>query len=247
MHRFFVPPQWIQGERVRLEGDVVHQITRVLRMSTGEVVALLDNSGKEYVARLTSVARDAVEASILSVDEEPEESPVSITLYQGILKGEKFEWVLQKGTELGVTAFVPLVCQRSVPQVGDGRATSRYPRWQRIVTEAAEQSGRRLLPQVGQPVSFEDACAGVEGSPGTSIIPWEGEQSAGLRSALRGMTCPHANVFIGPEGGFEDWEVAGARSCGVAPVSLGRRILRSETAAIAAVAAVMYQAGELGG
>ena len=249
MHRFFVHPACIDGERVSLEGGVARQISRVLRMSPGDEVVLLDNSGREYRVRLTSFNRDIVEGAVQCAREGEGETSISVTLYQGVLKGEKFEWVLQKGTELGVKTFVPLICRRSVPQGGDGWHISRYPRWQKIITEAAEQSGRCLLPQLRQPISFRDACKdacdGVQGSS-MSIIPWEQEKAGSLRRALEDMRSPRANIFIGPEGGFEEDEASYARSCGVLPVSLGKRVLRSETAGIATVAAVLYEAGELG-
>ena len=225
----------------------------MLRMSPGDQVVLLDNTGREHTVRLTSFSRDTVEGDVLTVVQGLGEPTVSITLYQGTLKGEKFQWVLQKGTELGVATFVPTVCRRSIQR---GRDTSRHERWTRIVTEAAEQSGRCRIPQILQPMPFQDACKRVEGS-GISIIPWEQEGATGLRSVLHPMPSssvgdgqsegePVVNVFIGPEGGFEEEEVEHARSCGVIPVSLGRRILRSETAAIAVVAAVLYDVGEMG-
>ena len=278
MHRFFVPPACITGDHVRLGGDVVRRVGRVLRMSPGDAITLLDNSGREYVVSLTRFSKDVVDGTVVSVEEGRSESQVKITLYQGMLKGEKIDWVLQKGTELGVTVFVPLICQRSVPQERGSWSTIRYVRWRKILTEAAEQSGRCLLPQLGQPMPFEDACNGIKGSTGTSIIPWEQEGANGLRSVL---SQPHmkrlnsgrhqmtptieaelpspssplppeegelkVNIFIGPEGGFEEREVDYARSCGAVPVSLGRRILRSETAGLVAVSAVLYEVGELGG
>ena len=246
MHRFFVSPGWIEGERARLEGDVARQVGRVLRMSPGDEIILLDNSGKEFRVRLTSFGRNKVEGAVVSIEEGPGESPVKVTLYQGTLKGEKFHWVLQKGTELGVTTFVPVICQRSIPQEQDSWPSNRFPRWRRIVTEAAEQSGRRLLPQLVQPMTFQEACEEVKGASGTSIIPWEWEGATSLRSAITGMRSSRVNIFIGSEGGFEEKEVSFARSCGVVPVSLGRHILRSETAGIATLAAVLYETGELG-
>ena len=253
MRRFFIPPHWIEAKHARLEGEVARQVSRVLRMSPGDEVVLLDNTGREYAVRPTSFSKDMVEGDVLSVVQGRGESLVSITLYQGTLKGEKFQWVLQKGTELGVATFVPIVCRRSIPR---GRDTSRHARWPRIVTEAAEQSGRCRLSQILEPMPFQDACRRVEGS-GISIIPWEQEGATGLRTVLhrtpppsmgegQGVGEPGINVFIVPEGGFDEEEVEQARSCGVVSVSLGRRILRSETAAIAVVAAVLYEAEEMG-
>ena len=229
-----------------MEGDVARQVVRVLRMSPGDEIILLDNSGSEYRVSLTGLNRDTVEGDVLSVANGRGEPSVHVTLYQGMLKGKGFQWVLQKGTEIGVTTFVPLICRRSVSQERHDRHSARYPRWDKIVAEAAEQSGRCLLPRVEPPISFEDACESTKGSSCVSLIPWELEEAADLRSALRGMESQQVNIFIGPEGGFEEQEVEYARSCGILSVSLGRRILRAETAAIATLAAVLYELGELG-
>ena len=245
MHRFFVPPTWIKGDLARLEGAVARQVRTVLRMSPGDELTVLDGTGREYLVRLTGFARDQVEGSVLSWGEGQGEARTKITLYQALLKGERFRWVLQKGTELGVAAFVPLICHRSILKPQDRGGTSlQYDRWCRIVTEAAEQSARSLLPQVRERMSFHNACDEIR-AHSTSIIPWEREGITGLRQVLRGNNAQHVNLFIGPEGGFEEEEVAYARDRGVIPVSLGRRVLRSETASIATVAAVLYEAGEL--
>ena len=243
--RFFVPPTWIDGERARLEGKLARQVSRVLRMAPGDEVTLLDNSGREFAVLLTQFDRDRVEGVVQAVSDTSTEPAVELTLYQALLKGERFEWVLQKGTELGVKAFVPVMCQRSIPTGQGGGHRLRDQRWRRIVTEAAEQSGRSLLPRLEEATPFNEACEATKGT-GLSLIPWEHEGTASLRPALQRASSSQINVFIGPEGGFEEIEVEYARSHGVLPVSLGRRILRSETAAIVTVASVLYEMGELG-
>ncbi len=246
MHRFFISHVGPIASQIHLEGEAAHRIGRVLRMSLDEGIVLFDGSGLEYRVRLDTIGRDHVEGEVLSIEEGSGEPETHITLYQGILKGEKFEWVLEKATELGVSALVPLLCHRSVPTKQERWPATRYPRWNKIIIEAAEQSGRSRLPQLYPPISFQEACQGIKGSD-LSIIPWEKEGSIGLRDSLEG-TAEGAtiHIFIGPEGGFEDQEVAYARSLGICPISLGRRILRSETASIATISAVLYQVGELG-
>ena len=246
MYRFFVPPSSIKGRRATMEGEVAHRVGRVLRMSPGDEIVLLDNSGDEYTVRLTGFTKDVVEGDVVSVDRASIETAIEITLYQGMVKGDKFQWVQQKGTELGVSNFVPLMCHRSIPKERASWRESRYPGWSKTVTEAAEQSRRCLLPELRPPMDFKDACEEAQGS-GLSIMPWEREGARGLRSALQGTRPNHVNIFIGPEGGFEEWEATYALSRGVVLVSLGKRILRSETAGIATVAAVQYEVGELGG
>ena len=245
MHRFFVPPEWIQGDRVLLRDAAAHQVSRVLRMSAGDEVAVLDGSGREYTVSLDEFARDGVEGRVLAVHEGDRDPGVNVVLHQGTLKGDRFQWVLQKGTELGVSAFVPVVCRRSVARHAAGGSGSRRRRWMAAITEAAEQCGARRLPDLLSPTPFMAACDGVDPSH-TSIIPWEEESATDLRRALERSSSRRVNLFIGPEGGFAPEEVEYARSRGIVPVSLGKRILRSETAAIAAVSAVLYHRGALG-
>jgi len=245
MHRFFVPPSWIDSKRANLEGEVAHQLIRVLRMSPGDQITLLDNSGKEYKVLLTQFMKDRVQGEVTDVEEGRNELPTELHLYQGILKGDRFEWVLQKGTELGVTTFVPMNCHRSVPLPSHRVESTRSTRWKKIITEAAEQSGRSRLPKLEAPLSFKDACDTVSSSS-ISLIPWEEELSASIRTALQGIGGRSVDLFIGPEGGFEEQEVAYACSRGITPVTMGGRILRSETAAIVAVTAVLYESGHLG-
>ena len=245
MHRFFVPPEWIDGDRATLSEATAHQIIHVLRMSPGDEIALLDGSGREYVVRLTSFSSDRVEGKAHAVLQDNTDQGLTVVLYQGTLKGDRFQWVLQKGTELGVSAFVPTVCRRSVARHSSTDKAGRHRRWMKIITEAAEQSGARLLPELRESTPFHEACDTVDPSH-TSIIPWEEEASVGLRQVLGDATSRRINLFIGPEGGFEPEEVEHARSRGIVAVSLGKRVLRSETAAIAAVSAVRYHLGELG-
>ena len=247
MHRFFVPADAIADGRARLEGNVARQIRTVLRMSPGDEIVLLDDSGREYTTRIADVGRDTVDTVVLATCEGHGEPHLKVSLYQGVLKGEKFEWVLQKATELGVSAFTPVVCARTVPRLDEGWVRDRSARHIRIITEAAEQSGRCLLPELRPPMSFANACDRASDSGALSIIPWERETSTGLRSVLERSALEAVNVFVGPEGGLEETEVEYARSRGILPVSLGDRLLRAETAAIAVVAALLYRAGELGG
>lgn len=248
MHRFFIPPTWIGGEQATLEGPVARQIAVVLRLAPGQGIILLDNSGREYKARLLEVAPHRVVAHIEGVDWGKGEPGVHLTLYQALLKGEKFPWVLQKGTEIGVSAFVPLLTQRSVPRWHAQQEKERLARWRRILQEAAEQAGRPRLPEVVAPLPFRQACSQARG---LALLPWEGEAYRDLHQALqegqkRIGEPPTIALFIGPEGGWTEDEVAYARDRGILPITLGRRILRAETAAIVASALVLFALGEMG-
>ena len=249
MHRFFVPPASLDGDAVTLEGSTAHQLFRVLRARAGDRIVVLDNSGWEHRVTLDEVGPTVARGTITDRMPSRGEPEARITLYQAVLKSDRFDFVLQKGTELGVSSFVPVYCARSVPrETGERRTTSRYPRWRRIITEAAEQSRRGRIPSLAPPVDFITACEIVQG---TAIIPWEEESETSLKSALgewnlHGSSSASLSVFTGPEGGFTSEEVEEARARGIAPVTLGRRTLRAETASIAALAAIMYELGELG-
>ena len=248
MHRFFVSPDSIDGDRFVLAGDLAHQLANVLRAGPGTQIILLDDSGWEHLVTLDRVSPSDVQGRITERTPSKGEPAIRITLYLALLKASKFDLVLQKGTELGVSEFVPVSCSRSVSKDVGGRAAGRYQRWRRIVTEAAEQSGRGRLPILKPIVDFSAACDAVE-EP--AVIPWEEESETGLKAALgrywqSGRANTAVSIFTGPEGGFTRQEVDYARARGIVPVSLGRRILRAETAPIATIAAILYEMGDLG-
>ena len=242
MHRFFIPPEWITPPTVRLQGQTARQIKTVLRMQVGDELVVLDNSGLEWRVKLTEVGKDVIEGRIVNQQSAQGEPIVQITLYQGTLKGQKFEWVLQKATELGVSRFVPVICERSVVNKVDA-LTKKYSRWQEIIREAAEQSRRGKLPVLETPVSLVDAVKQAQ-SNSLIIMPWEEANGASLKSILVQMKASHISVFIGPEGGFAEQEAALVREAGGAVVKIGPRILRAETAGLAVCAAILYEMGE---
>jgi len=186
------------------------------------------------------------------------EPRTQITLYQGLLAREKFEWVLQKCTEVGVTRFVPTVTERSIVRRPDTVTASRLSRWRRIITEAAEQSGRGRIPQLEAPVNFPDAVSGLGGfdrcligspqaaGPSLRELLRAGDIHTPKQSFCEGRTEPVVvALLIGPEGGFTDKEVQLAQASGASPISLGRRILRTETAAVVASALILHELEEL--
>jgi 16S rRNA (uracil1498-N3)-methyltransferase len=243
MKRFFVDPETLKGNMVELDPELSHRLTHVLRLRRGDRVMLLDGLGREYEAVLQEAGNFGVRAAIVSERPGLPEPEVGVVLYQSIMKGERFELLLEKGTELGVGKFVPLISERGVVRPR-GERVERMERWRRIVREAAEQCGRSRLPEVTTPVSLVEA---LESAEGLLLLPYEGEREVSLRQALREAGKPKTvSIFIGPEGGFAKDEVERVTESGVQAVSLGRRILRSETAGIAAAAAVMYEFGELG-
>ena len=245
MHRFFVPPSNIEGGRVTLTPDVARQLARVLRARAGDRIIVLDNSGYEYTVTLDSVTAQRSTGVITDRYLGEGETHLSITLYQGLMKADRFEYVLQKGTELGISRFVPIISERTVAR--NVASPNRLTRWWKIIREAAEQAGRCRLPVLEKTLSYAEACDAIS-KP--AIIGWESERDTGIRDTLLRLKTDvndarSISIVIGSEGGLDDGEVEYALSRGITPVSLGRRILRAETAGIIAAAAVLYEMGEM--
>ena len=237
MHRFFVTD--IHDNWVVFSAEQAHQISAVLRLQPGQRLIVLDDQGWEYEAELAAVDRKRTTAVLLNQRPAANEPTRQLTLYQSLLKRDNFEWVLQKGTELGVARFAPLITERTV-----ARRPKSEKRWQRILTEAAEQSRRGRIPELAAPVPLNQALAGLP-PDATALIAWEAAEAGAVRVALSEKPAA-VSLFIGPEGGFTAAEIDQARRCGVLPITLGRRILRAETAAVVAAALVLDELGELG-
>ncbi len=243
--RFFVAPQAIVDGQVQFDALLSHQIAHVLRMQPGARVTVLDNSGLEYEVELSEVRRDRAVGRVCGQRPAETEPRASLTLYAAVLKGDKFEWVLQKGTELGAHAFAPLISERTIVR-DPAQIEKKRERWARIVREAAEQSGRARLPVLAAPVSLETALAQSAAQNDLSLFPWPGSGAPSLADVLRDVPpTARVGVFIGPEGGFSPQEAGLAQAAGLCPVSLGPRVLRAETAGIAIVALTLFALGEL--
>ncbi len=259
MHRFFVARALLansplttqvgnvaraEGPTVALPEQLAHQVRDVLHLGAGERLLLLDNSGDEVLAAISKSNRAGVEVQLLQRRSGKRESSVRIILCQGLLKSARFEWILEKGTELGVAAFAPILCHRSMAGLEEV-GPAKLQRWQRILQEAAEQCGRARLPEL-LPIrpllhALNDIPQGA-----LALMPWEEEPACSLHGALETVTRggPVTVVlFIGPEGGLTAEEVQLAQRHGVQVVTLGARILRAETAALAAVANTMFALG----
>ena len=227
-----------------LPDPIAHQARDVLRLGVGDSLTLLDGLGGEYPAQIVALERRrvAVRLGERAAAVGATEPPVRLVLCQGMLKAAKYETIVQKGTELGVAAFVPLLTERAVA-AAEEMSTCKRARWRKIASEAVEQCGGSRLPALEAPRPLMHALA--EMPPGAAaLIPWEGEQGTPLRSALEQAIAasggiaqiPEVRLFIGPEGGFSAGEIALAQRHGAIPVTLGPRILRAETAAIVAAA-----------
>lgn len=243
MRRVFVPFP-LTPPTVRLTGQLAHRLLRVLRLGVGDAAILFDPRGTAWKAVVTVTERDAVQLHLCEPLENDREVPISVHLFQAIAKGERMDLVVQKATELGVARIVPMVTRRTVVQLSADRAETKRHRWQRVAQAAAEQCGAQRIPTVDAPVSFQRAVLDAAQAD-VWLLFYEGAEEP-----LKAVLAEHAHasriaVMVGPEGGFDPDEVMSAQERGARIVSLGKRILRAETAAIVAVALVLYELGAL--
>jgi 16S rRNA (uracil1498-N3)-methyltransferase len=246
--RFYVEPPALASDAVTLDAPLAHRLSKVLRLHVGDEIALFDGSGVE--ARVLIDALDARGGAATAIERcaGAPEPRVRVHLYQSITKGERFEWLIEKATEVGVAAITPLITARSVVRTsGEG---ARPDRWRRIAVEAAEQCGRSAVPVIAPPCAFDDALARAEG---VLLLPYEsaGEGAPSIARAIDAeidalFALSAVSIFIGPEGGFEDGEVERARGAGASIVTMGQRVLRSETAGLIAATLVVQATGDLG-
>ncbi len=248
-HRFFIDKKQIRNDAIFISGSQARQIHQVLRLRPGDKISVLDNEGWEIEVELQATRPNLVNGRKIKrwrVDSEPQ---VHLTLYQSRLKQDKFEWILQKGTEIGVAAFVPTITERSVIRQTTLK-NNKLVRWQRILCEAAEQSGRGLIPTLAQPIDFATAVQEA-GSSHLALIPWTGEKAMDIASIVAHTRQRAAQplrsiaLFLGPEGGFSTSEVQTAQAAGIKAVTLGPRILRAETAAIVTATLTLHELGAL--
>lgn len=245
-NRFFIAASDIEGDRVRLGPEQSHQIQHVLRLQAGDAIVVLDDTGTEYSVTLTAVEKREVVGQVTSKQRARGEPAAQVTLFQSMLMREKFEWVLQKGTEIGLARIVPVLTARSLVRVKDVE-DKKLDRWRRIVTEAAEQSHRGRIPRIDQIAMFGETLSELADFDRFLIAtPWH--VGSGLREALRDLSGKGASValMVGPEGGFTEEEMAAVLQNGATPINLGPRILRTETCAIVASALILHELGEMG-
>lgn len=238
--RFFVPPQALLVDAVSLaDQGLAHQLSRVLRLGPGDRVLLLDGQGLACEVELIALGRDEVRGRVLRRWPATGEPPVALAVYLPLIRPERFEWALQKCVELGAARLVPVAFARSL--AADRADPRKLERWRRIVREAAEQSCRGILPAVADPLPFAAACEQAAAAD-LAIMLWEREAPP-LRAALRDLSRAGLRIALlsGPEGGITDDELTAAQAHGIMPVSLGPRILRAETAPVAATATLIYE------
>jgi 16S rRNA (uracil1498-N3)-methyltransferase len=238
--RVFVEEPLAAGKRCEVGGSAANHIMRVLRLREGDSLTLFDGRGGEYGARVTGFRKDSVQVDVQDHRAVERESALDLTLAQGISRGERMDWVMQKATELGVRRIVPMFTERSVVRLDDRQSERKHAHWRAIAIAACEQCGRNQMPDIEAPGRFFDVLRASDASSTRLLL----SPSASMR--VRDLPRPsRVTLLIGPEGGLADHEEEAALKAGFNPVQLGPRILRTETAAIAALAALQHDFGDL--
>lgn len=243
--RLFVEPARLAEDLVVVTNEDHRYLTRVLRLTVGDAVILFDGVAVEAKGRVVRVGPRALEVKVEQRRPAAPSVRPEVTLLQALAKGEKLDFVVQKATELGVAHIIPVTSARSVPRLEAMRAFGRRSRWQKIAREAARQCGRVDVPAI-EPVTPLETALGAAPKEAFKVMLWEGERRAGLREMVPAKPPPSVVLAVGPEGGFISKEVEAARASGFVTVGLGPRILRTETAAMAALAILGYALGDLG-
>ena len=244
MYRFYVEEESIGADEIRLTGEDYNHIRNVLRMREGEEIVVCDGMGTDYHCVLRSLSRDRVIAEIIDKKASDTELAVKLVLYQGLPKKDKMELIIQKAVELGVSEIVPVMMHRSVVKLEDPKKEEKKrERWQSIARAAAMQSMRGVIPQVRPVLDYEKALADADALDAV-LVPYEQEKgiekSKAILRQLKNDSVKSIGIFIGPEGGFEVSEIDAAHRCGAKPISLGHRILRTETAGLTMLSLLMF-------
>lgn len=242
MHHFFVTPQQISGDKIRIEGGDVNHMKNVLRMKLHEKAEISDGERRTYLCEVEAYEEDVAVLHILEEMEADTEPASKLYLFQGLPKSDKMELIVQKAVELGVYQVIPVAMKRSVVRLDDKKAAKKADRWNSIAESAAKQAGRSRIPEVTMPLSYNEALKMAE-ELDVTLLPYE--LAGGMevtREVIRQIKSGQSvGIFIGPEGGFEPEEVDAAVSMGAKVITLGRRILRTETAGFATLAVLMFE------
>lgn len=245
MHRFFVDKEQVFQDRIEIIGKDVKHIKNVLRLRKKDKIEVL-SEGKTHICEIEELASDRVIVSILDAFEGKNEPTIDIILFQGVAKGDKMDFIIQKSTEVGVKEIYPLITNRTVVKIKDEkREQKKIERWRTIAEEAAKQSKRDMVPKVHSTIDFKEMLEILKGEENI-IIPYEMEETFTLKEALKDVKGHRISIIIGPEGGFDEEEVKLVKDVAGKAVTLGPRILRTETAGILTMSIILYELGDLG-
>lgn len=248
MHKFFVSKDKIHGNNCTIEGEDVKHIYKVLRLIEGDKISINDGEGNEYLGEIKEVSKKEVIVELLEKMELNNESNLKVHLYQGMPKSTKMDLIVQKCTELGISGVTPIITERVVvkSEISEFR---KVDRWNRIALEACKQSKRSLIPTINTPIEYEELLSTLKNFD-LVIVPYENQEGQGIRyvaNEVRNREIKSVAIIIGPEGGFEEREIQEFKQLGAFVVTLGPRILRTETAGLVALSLLMYELGDLGG
>ncbi|WP_291633411.1 16S rRNA (uracil(1498)-N(3))-methyltransferase [Clostridium sp.] len=248
MHKFFVPKQNIEESIAIIDGEDVKHIYKVLRLQVGDKVSINNCEGIEYVGEITLVDKSRVTINLIEESSINNESPIDVYLFQGMPKSTKMDLIVQKNTELGVKEITPIITERVVVKT-EIKEFKKIDRWNRIALEACKQSKRSLVPKINVPIEF-DALLEQLKHMDLVVVPYENEEGYGIKKLAQNIDRKDINkvaIVIGPEGGFEESEILKLKEVGASIVTLGPRILRTETAGFTCLSLIMYELGDLGG
>jgi len=248
MHKFFISKQNINGDSAIIEGEDVKHIYKVLRLEEGTQISINNCDGVEYLAEIIDINKKEVKARILSELQTNNESPIDVYLFQGLPKSQKMDLIVQKSTELGVKEITPVITERVVVknEIGEFK---KMDRWIRIALEACKQSKRTMIPKVNEPIEFYHLLDLLENMD-LILVPYENEDGNGLKKVCSNVnkgSIKKVAIIIGPEGGFEESEIDVLKKYNAEIITLGPRILRTETAGFVCASLIMYELGDLGG
>ncbi len=243
MPKYFTKPENINDEFITIEGDEAKHILNVMRMTEGDKITVCDGNKKDYYCKIIETGKNVLKAQIIETAESETEPETEIVLFQGLPKSDKMEYIIQKCVEIGVSRIVPVITERAVVKIEKGaKEDKKIERWLKISESAAKQSGRGIIPIVERPVKLSEAikeAALLE----NAVIPYENEEKTGLKEFIKSAKKGSIGIFIGPEGGFDSSEIEMAVKSGIIPVTLGKRILRTETAGLVTAAIILYELG----
>lgn len=246
MHRFFVDKENITEDKVTIEGEDVKHIKNALRLKIDDEITVCDGENSDYLIKIQSIENNQVIGKIINQKESGREAPLEVILYQGLPKSSKMDLIIQKAIELGVKKIVPIETKRTVVKIqNEKKEQKKLERWNRIALEAAKQCKRGIVPTIGNVIKFDEMIQEVQKD--FVIVPYENEDKIGTREILKQYKGgKKVSIIIGPEGGFEEEEITKLIDSGANSISLGPRILRTETAGFTTIAVVMYELGDIG-
>lgn len=249
MHKFFINRDTISQDQCIIEGDDVKHIYKVLRLQPGANININDGCGSEYLGEIIEINKKEVRVKLLEKVNINNESSIKVHLYQGMPKASKMDLIVQKCTELGVNSITPLITERVVVKGMEASEFKKVDRWSRIALEACKQSKRSIIPEINTPINFDELLEGIK-SYDLIVVPYENKENYGIKylsKKISNANIENVAIVIGPEGGFEEDEIKALEEKGAFIVTLGPRILRTETAGFVALSLIMYELGDLGG